>query len=317
MASSHPLTRANIALIPPRLDVAAATLGLALVLLSPAPAAASTKTAAPDKQAEPAELTITYLGNEGFLLQVGEKKVLVDALQGAGLPPYVTLPETRRRALERAQPPFDGVQLVLASHYHADHFNARSVIRYLEHNPRARFISTEQAAESLRQQAGDAATLRDRVQGFHPEAGERVRVPLEGIGLTVMNFHHGVGSKAQNLGLLVQLGEFRLLHVGDTSATPAEFVRYGMAGEKIDVVFLPYWLLSEPGWRESVAGSRYVVAMHIPSADAPPDYFGSSASLEGLEKSLRAMEPQLILFEELLQQHSIPAAEAEKPVTSR
>ena len=57
---------------------------------------------------------ITYLANEGFLLAAGEKKVLIDALF-PGITNYPAVPEPIRSRLERAETPFDGVDLVLAT----------------------------------------------------------------------------------------------------------------------------------------------------------------------------------------------------------
>ncbi len=70
----------------------------------------------------PAELEITYVANEGFLLAGGGKKVLIDALFDGGIAGYPTIPDELRPSLEQARPPFDGVDLVLATHFHGDHF---------------------------------------------------------------------------------------------------------------------------------------------------------------------------------------------------
>lgn len=83
-------------------------------------------------------IELTYIANEGFLITGGGKKVLVDALLREGIPEsYLRpAPETLKK-MEASQPPFDGVDLVLATHFHRDHFNAGSVAAHLRANPRA------------------------------------------------------------------------------------------------------------------------------------------------------------------------------------
>ncbi len=250
-------------------------------------------------------LTVTYLGNEGFLLESGGKRVLIDALQGDGIRDYVTLDPIRREILERAQAPFGHMDLILATHYHRDHFNPVSVVRCLASNPSARFVSTEQAASEAMEAAPDARALRSRIRGVHPKAGEKVRVPLDGIGLEVMNLHHGKGSTAQNLGLIVELNGIRILHTGDTQATPAEFIDYGLANEPFQLVFLPFWFLLEPDWSKAVRKAERIVAMHVPALNADARTFGPAGSLAGLKKQLRASDPRVIVFEQILERHTV------------
>src|SRR5687768_3392502 len=68
-------------------------------------------------------VTITFLANEGVMLSAGGKKVLIDGLflkyqSGFALPA-----DSTQRALQSARPPFDNVDLILATHRHGDHFH--------------------------------------------------------------------------------------------------------------------------------------------------------------------------------------------------
>ena len=73
--------------------------------------------------------------------------MLIDGLHGEYRAAYPFLPEPHRDAIERAQPPFDGVDVVLVSHRHLDHFHAESVGRYLANQPQAVLVSSEQGAD--------------------------------------------------------------------------------------------------------------------------------------------------------------------------
>ncbi len=241
-------------------------------------------------------LEITYLANEGFLLSHGETRVLVDGLFGKGLDGYPVLAPDRRRDLEAGRPPFDGIDLVLASHSHGDHFDASAVARFLAANPEATFVSTQDAVDRLLKATDDPDVVR-RAFGYLPPEGETVVHKTEGIDLTIFNLHHGRGRPdIQNLGLLVDLCGVGLLHVGDTEADADDFRAAGFSEVRPDVALLPSWLLRPSRWSDvapQVLRPRQIVAMHLPTRDAPPSYFyGGTGNLEGLVATIRERYPE-------------------------
>lgn len=232
---------------------------------------------------------VRYLGNEGFLLVAGESKVLIDALYGGGIRGYPAVPADIRSRAEAAEGEFAGVDLVLASHFHGDHFDAPAVARHLRANPDARFVSTRQAAERLRDQASE---LADRASGFWPEDGAREAVEHAGIRVTALRLHHG-SVPAQNLGLIIELAGVKLIHLGDTAITAAELRPLALRKEAIDVALVPYWLIDRSSYQSTLdeLGARHIVAMHLPVPDAPKRYFGAAVSLRGQVDLIREKLP--------------------------
>jgi L-ascorbate metabolism protein UlaG (beta-lactamase superfamily) len=251
------------------------------------------------------QVAVTFLANEGFLLEGGGKRVLIDALQGDGLRGYPALTGERRRSLEHGEAPFDRIDLVLASHAHGDHFDPAAVAAFLRRVPGAGFVSTAQAVGRLREQEGFAA-LAPRVVGFKPQGATRERVEIAGIPVELFGLSHG---DTENLGILVTLGGRKLLHVGDTDADAAELAGHRLAAEGIDVALVPYWyFLSEAG-RSAVTEqirARHVVAMHLPTADASPDWFAPAASLDELLGRLGRDAPTVTLFRQPLERKTFP-----------
>ena len=251
--------------------------------------------------AEALRLEITYLGNAGFLLADGEHTVLVDGLFGSGLSGYPSVDAERRERLESATPPFDEVDIILATHHHADHFNAAAVARHLRANPRALFLSTPQAVERLRTEVSDFAPFAGRAHGILPAEGERHHVRLLGLDITLLHLHHGRNRQPPvgNLGFLLELGGRKLLHVGDTVASAEEFAVYELAKERIGVALVPFWLLSDASWRgvvrEQIAPDE-IVAMHLPVPDAPAGYFAPSKDLDDLIERIRTAYPDARVF---------------------
>lgn len=117
-------------------------------------------------------LEVTYLANEGFMIAGGGKKILIDALFREGVGGYAVLSTATRALLEQACSPFDGVEAVFATHFHADHFDAEAVLAHLKNNPQAFFFSTNQAADKLRA-TGQFDAVKTRLVATLPKEGER------------------------------------------------------------------------------------------------------------------------------------------------
>jgi L-ascorbate metabolism protein UlaG (beta-lactamase superfamily) len=113
-----------------------------------------------------AELEITYLANEGVLIACGGQKVLVDALLRDSLDDYARHPPDVQEKLETGKPPFDGIVLALATHFHLDHWDAGAISRFLKNNSSALFVSTPEATAML------PWSHREQVRAVWPETGE-------------------------------------------------------------------------------------------------------------------------------------------------
>ena len=70
----------------------------------------------------PTQTTVTYVGNSGFLVTIGESKILIDGIFTGFAPEYIQ-PAEIKELIANAQPPFDNIDLILVTHAHGDHFN--------------------------------------------------------------------------------------------------------------------------------------------------------------------------------------------------
>ncbi len=238
----------------------------------------------------PAPLEITYIANEGFLIASGNDKILIDALQRGGIPAYESPSPQLLEELETAQGAFAGVNLVLVSHHHRDHFNAQSVARHLQSNPRARFISSDQVFEKVAAALPGGKTIAGRMRGTYPPLPERSHHTVGGIELEIFRLSHGTGRFAsiQNLGQIFTLGGRKFLHIGDAEAEAESFSKHRLTEDKIDFAFVPYWFLMDEKGRRFVTElirPRHVIAMHIPPEDLPE-----------VTKKIRAVFPRAVIF---------------------
>lgn len=240
-----------------------------------------------------AEVWATYLGNAGFLLEfeAGEDtgKVLVDALVSRRMTAYVDQSEGLRGDLLAARPPFDDVDLVLATHAHGDHFDAVAVGTYLTANTGARFVSTEQAVAALERGFDGFAAIEDRVRAVKPEAGGRV--VLAELGVTVLDLHHGRDRSppVQNHGFLIERKGARILHLGDTEVTADELAPMKLDALAIDAALVPSWYFDAAPWKGAIEGAvapRLSVVMHL-----PPDWEVSERTVN--QRQARARVPRI------------------------
>jgi L-ascorbate metabolism protein UlaG (beta-lactamase superfamily) len=253
---------------------------------------------------------ITCLANEGFLLEAGDTRVLLDALVGDGLPDYPVVPVTLRQELESARGRFAGIDLILVSHAHADHFDPAAVARHLRANPEAAFLSTPEAVAKLRRELAEPAAA-GAIVAADPAPGKSELHRLPGVDVRVLELHHG-RLPIDNLGLIVELGGVAVLHAGDTSAAAADLAPYADLLAEVDVWLLPDWLLGEPDWeaaRSRVAGGTRLVAMHLAAPTAPADWFGSAGSLEGrVARIHEALPDAWVPLEPMTSRHYPPPA---------
>jgi L-ascorbate metabolism protein UlaG (beta-lactamase superfamily) len=228
---------------------------------------------------------LTYLGNEGFLIESGTQSVLIDALFGSGLSGYPVVPQATRETIESAKEKFAEVDVVLASHHHPDHFEAHSLSRHLIHNPQARFFSTSQAVERLRA-LESWKQIQSRVQVVTPAEGKSLSYVYSGIRLISYNLHHGkdLPHPVENIAWLIRIGGKKLIHLGDTVISATEAAPLRLPDQKIDTRLVPFWFLMDSEMKRVLdqIPANHTVLMHIPEPAAPEDYFGNAKNHKNL-----------------------------------
>jgi len=208
------------------------------------------------------EVKITYLANEGVMIECGSDKILVDALFRDSLDQYVRHPPQVQEEMETGKPPFDGVVLALATHFHLDHWDAGAITRFLNNNPHAVFGSTPQATAML------PSSLSQQIRTLWPEKSEPVRLQVGNVLVDAFSLEHGEYSTTQNLGYRISVCQQVLFHLGDAGLSDQNFAILTRAGQ-VDVAMVPWWLLEAKGgafikdkWKP-----RHIVAMHFGGAD--------------------------------------------------
>ena len=252
---------------------------------------------APESSAGRQPLEIVYVANEGFLLTTGEDKVLIDALFRDGVKGYATPPQEWRDAVEAGEAPFDAVDLVLATHYHADHFDAQAVCGFLAANPLAEFVSTQQSLAQMRSTCDEPAALEGRAHAGLNADRDPVPFNIGSLRVEPMFLHHGAENPVENMAFVIELGGWSVLHMGDSEASVDEVRAAGLGERGIDLAFVPYWYLIDRKWSPAIRDIVQpggIVAMHVP----PPGSPHLNQDWDELDAAIRADYDNAMLFKE-------------------
>jgi L-ascorbate metabolism protein UlaG (beta-lactamase superfamily) len=184
-------------------------------------------------------VSLTFIQGRLFSIEAGETKIVIDGL----LRDAIALSATEKAHLARAEPPFDGIALALATHEHYDHVTPEFVVEYLTRSRSTLFASVAETVDLLERVPGYAA-IADRVVGIPFEDARSASLYLAGVHVTAFSVRHG--GEGVNLAFLIELGGAKILVLGDASFdfTPAELVAaYGWPSLSIDVAIVsPLWV---------------------------------------------------------------------------
>jgi L-ascorbate metabolism protein UlaG (beta-lactamase superfamily) len=262
--------------------------------------------------AESPPTTVQYIANEGFLIEVGDAKVLIDALFDDRTIAYAHVPDEQTLArMTKAEPPFDDIDVILATHRHRDHFSIGPVFERLSNDPSVVFVGPPQAVEGLRIVASDLEDLLGRVREVDVELFASAKIEVSGISIRAIHFRHSpymvtdpeTGQEynrhegIENLIYLIEMNGVRLLHVGDATLTHnlEFFTGEPFPGGPIDIVFLEFfdWSEETKAILDRWIQPDHVVFMHLPR---------EKEKIAAIEQNLLATFPNAVVFAEPLEE---------------
>jgi ankyrin repeat protein/L-ascorbate metabolism protein UlaG (beta-lactamase superfamily) len=237
-------------------------------------------------------LEITYVANEGFLIARGEKKVLIDALHKNSWNYPMTSDRAYSKMLEN-RPPFDGIDLSIASHAHADHTNPRMNAEFLSRVPGVIYLSSPAACDSLRAAAGsDFGNIAGRVVSVDPEWKRIEKLRKNGIDVAFFGVNHAPAGEEpyKTLATILDFDGIRVVHLADeiVSMNAENFRAVDLERDGIDIAFADQMFLADSVGQYVM--KEYIKPEHVILMHAGPD------ELDAAEVSLRPLHPNLIIF---------------------
>lgn len=176
-----------------------------------------------------------WIGHSTFLVQVGGCSFLTDPVFGKYCSP-VPLPNLKRRYEAAVQiDSLPSIDMVLLSHNHYDHLDAKSVRALHRRNPNTIWVVPR----------GVKRWFKKRKIGFVHELSWGDSIEVNGFKITAVPAQHfsgrGLFDKNRTLwcGYVVEHQEKTFYFVGDTGYNPYQFKQIGEIWPKIDLSLIP------------------------------------------------------------------------------
>jgi L-ascorbate metabolism protein UlaG (beta-lactamase superfamily) len=196
------------------------------------------------------------------------------------------------------RPPFDGIDLSVVSHAHADHMSARMTAELLKRNPGVMFVSSPLACDSLRIVAGnDFGKITERVVSVDPAWKEIVKLQRNNIDVEFFGVNHaGPGREPyKTLATVIDLDGIRLVHLADEFAGSnlENFEAVDLERAGIDIAFADRMFLADSVGQyimKEYVKPEYIILMHAEAGE-----------LDAAAKQLMPLHPNLIIYREQLE----------------
>lgn len=228
-------------------------------------------------------IKITYIANAGFLINVGDKSILIDAIFGDEEYGFCDIPDSIQiSSMIKAIKQYANIDLIAVTHEHRDHFYAPFVSEHLSNNKEGKFISCSQSIRKLAE-TESYEEIKTRLFEITPDNFRCQDTVINGIDIKVYRLHHGpyyienpeTGEKidkhqhVQNLGFLFNINGVKIFHSGDSGPScVSDYENFRLDNENIDIAFLGRGFM----WDTECQGieilknyikPKHVILMHI------------------------------------------------------
>jgi len=212
---------------------------------------------------------IIYIANAGVLIKLADKKILIDALSRSDVPLFRSTPDGAYHQMLNREPPYDGIDFMLITHDHSDHYNQEMVISFLEKTPETFLVASEGIISRIRKQAPGLNS--NRFYAMDPALRKSETLTIDGVNIRAMSMQHD-GEEfvdVNNMAFLVDAGK-KVLHLGDAAPTLENFLPFFLLDDEVDLLLANFPYAGVPKARKIVRGCigpKEMAVLHLPDPD--------------------------------------------------
>ncbi|NBK94063.1 hypothetical protein D5278_19225 [bacterium 1XD21-13] len=210
------------------------------------------------------DIMIRHTASAGVLITIGGSCVGADVFSRdpAGLYPD-TPADVRAELLKEIGR--GGIETLLFTHGHGDHFCLEDTVEALRRNPSLEIISTETVIGQLQKAAPGCGKLKS----VSPAEKGNVMLHLPVGTLEIFNSRHMGEAYAgvQNLTCMLEIHGKRLVLLGDAWPEAELFAKIGAWASTPDVLIVPFPVIGLPSSRRLLAKylkPAHILALHLP-----------------------------------------------------
>lgn len=211
---------------------------------------------------------VTYIANSGFIVKVGDHKVMFDGLFQNGMNRYLEPDEQTVSLMKNGLAPFDDIELVFISNFQADHFDPYLATQFMLNNKEVKLVCPQQVINKLKIFTSDYELIKSRIVETTPLANAYDRLLVDGFEVVACHIKHEkiINDHVENLGYLLKMNGVKIFHAGDSSTeTLSNLNGIQMSDLKVDIAFLTdkYAVGKSALLTNKIVNARYNVLMHV------------------------------------------------------
>lgn len=211
---------------------------------------------------------VTYIANSGFIVNVGHDKIMFDGLFQNGMNRYLEPDEQTVALMKNGLHPFDDIDLVFISNFHADRFDPYIATQFMLHNTAVKMICPQQVINKMMIFTADFQKIKDRIIEATPVANRYDRMLINNYEIFACHVKHEKmeNDHVENMGYLVNINGVKVFHSGDSDPSTLSDLRgLNLADIGVDIAFLndKFGVGKNAKVTNKIVDARYNVLMHF------------------------------------------------------